>query len=136
MGAHLLDVSLWALNLGLPTSIETVSTPFNKASYPHATQTFFEFPVRGNMPAVKLTWYDGGLTPPKPAELGEEELNKNGGTLLIGSKGKMIHDTYGIRPRLLPMSLHDSTAAPPKTLPRIKDEAHEMNWVDAAKGEK
>jgi predicted dehydrogenase len=61
MGAHLIDHSMWALNLGLPTSVETVSTPFNGASYPHATLTFYEFPARGAMPPVKLTWYDGGL---------------------------------------------------------------------------
>lgn len=134
MGAHLLDVSLWALNLGLPTSIETVSTPFNKVSYPHATQTFFEFPARGKMPPVKLTWYDGGLLPPKPVEFGEEELKKDGGALLIGDKGKLIHGTYGIRPWLLPRSLQESTTTPPEKLPRIKDESHEMNWADAAKG--
>ena len=134
MGAHLIDHSLWSLNLGLPTSVETVSTPFNGASYPNATLTIYEFPARGPMPAVKLTWYDGGLKPNKPEELGDEELNKEGGALLIGSKGKLLHDTYGFKPRLLPSSLHDSFGKPPEKLPRIAGEAHEMNWVDAAKG--
>jgi len=134
MGAHLIDHSMWALNLGLPSSIETVSTPFNGASYPHATLTFYEFPARGQKPPVKLTWYDGGLVPKKPEELGEEELKKEGGALLIGSKGKLLHDTYGLKPRLLPKSLHDSFGKPPQRLPRVDKEAHEMNWVDAAKG--
>ncbi len=134
MGAHLIDHSMWSLNLGLPTSVETVSTPFNGASYPNATLTFYEFPARGTMPPVKLTWYDGGLKPNKPEELGDEELNKEGGALLIGSKGKLLHDTYGFKPRLLPSSLHDSFGKPPEKLPRIAGEAHEMNWVDAAKG--
>ena len=134
MGAHLIDHSMWSLNLGLPTSVETVSTPFNGASYPNATLTFYEFPARGPMPPVKLTWYDGGLKPNKPEELGDEELNKEGGALLIGSKGKLLHDTYGFKPRLLPGSLHDSFGKPPEKLPRIAGEAHEMNWVDAAKG--
>ncbi|OLE46669.1 MAG: hypothetical protein AUG46_08870 [Acidobacteria bacterium 13_1_20CM_3_58_11] len=134
MGAHLIDHSMWSLNLGLPTSVETVSTPFNGASYPNATLTFYEFPARGPMPPVKLTWYDGGLKPNKPEELGDEELNKEGGALLIGSKGKLLHDTYGFKPRLLPSSLHDSFGKPPEKLPRIAGEAHEMNWVDAAKG--
>ena len=125
---------MWSLNLGLPTSVETVSTPFNGASYPNATLTFYEFPARGTMPPVKLTWYDGGLKPNKPEELGDEELNKEGGALLIGSKGKLLHDTYGFKPRLLPSSLHDSFGKPPEKLPRIAGEAHEMNWVDAAKG--
>jgi predicted dehydrogenase len=135
MGAHLIDHSVWALNLGLPTSVETVSTPFNGASYPLATQTFYEFPARGPLPPVTLTWYDGGLLPQKPAELGEEDLNKGGGALLVGSKGKLIHDTYGLKPRLLPSSLHESFGKPPQKLPRIDREEHEMNWVAAAKGQ-
>jgi hypothetical protein len=112
-----------------------VSTPFNGACYPHATMTFYEFPARNGKPPVKMTWYDGGLTPPKPIELGpDEELNKGGGTMLVGSKGKLIHDTYGLKPRLLPDSLHKSFGKPPQKLARIPNEAHEMNWVDAAKG--
>lgn len=134
MGAHLIDHTLWALNLGLPTSAETVSTPFNGVSYPHATLTFYEFPARGTMPPLKLTWYDGGLRPNKPEELGDEPLKKEGGALLIGSKGKLLYDTYGLKPRLLPKALHDSFGKPPQKLPRIADEAHEMNWVDTAKG--
>jgi predicted dehydrogenase len=134
MGAHLIDHSMWALDLGFPTSVETVSTPFNAASYPLATQTFYEFAARGKMPAVKLTWCDGGLLPPKPAEMGDEELNKEGGALLIGSKGKLLHDTYGMKPRLLPKSLHESYGKPAQKLPRIPKEEHEMNWVNAAKG--
>jgi len=134
MGAHLMDHSMWALDLGFPTSIETVSTPFNGVCHPHATMTFYEFPARGDKPAVKLTWYDGGFLPPKPVEIGEEELNKGGGALLVGSKGKLLHDTYGVRPRLLPASLHESVGKPPQKLPRIPNENHEMNWVEAAKG--
>jgi predicted dehydrogenase len=133
MGAHLLDVSMWSLNLGLPTSIETVSTPFNGACYPTATLTFYEFPARGNMPPVKLTWYDGGLMPRKPEELGEEELIKEGGAILVGSKGKLMHNTYGANPRLLPKSLQDSAGKPPQKLARIPNEQHEMNWVDSIK---
>jgi len=111
-----------------------VSTPFNGVSYLQATLTFYEFPARGPLPPVKLTWYDGGLMPNKPEELGDEELKKEGGALLVGTKGKLLHETYGARPRLLPKSLHDSFGKPPQKLPRIPGEAHEMNWVDAAKG--
>jgi predicted dehydrogenase len=134
MGAHLIDHSMWALELGFPTTIETVCTPFNGVCYPHATMTMYEFPARGNKPAVKLTWYDGGLLPKKPVEIGEQELNKTGGALLIGSKGKLLHETYGKNPRLLPDSLHASFGKPAEKLPRIPNENHEMNWVDAAKG--
>ena len=133
MGAHLIDHAYWALELGLPTTIETTSTPFNKACFPMATTTYYEFPARGSKPAVKLTWYDGGLTPPKPMELGDTQLNGEGGALLIGSKGKLIYDTYGLKPRLLPESLEKSVGTPPQSLPRIAT-SHEVNWANAAKG--
>jgi predicted dehydrogenase len=137
MGAHLIDHPYWALDLGFPTTIETVATPFNgsqaPACFPMATTTYYEFPARGSKPAVKLTWYDGGLLPPRPPEMGEEKLNPTGGVLFIGSKGKLMHDTYGLNPRLLPKSLHDSYGMPPKKLTRIET-SHEMNWVEAAKG--
>jgi predicted dehydrogenase len=131
MGAHLIDHPFWALDLGLPTSIETVSTPYNKASFPAATLTYYEFAARGNMPPVRMTWYDGALLPLRPEELGEEQLDKTGGVLYIGSKGKLIHETYGDNPRLLgPLA---QTPAPRQTLKRIGT-SHELNWVDAAKG--
>ncbi len=135
MGAHLLDHPFWSLKLGLPTLIETKSTPFNGASFPLATTTYYEFPARGSMPPVKLTWYDGGLTPPKPVEIGDELLNGEGGILYIGSKGKMMQETYGANPRLLPDAKQASTAKPKHTLPRIPHEAHEMNWVDTIRGQ-
>ena len=135
MGAHLMDHSMWALDLGYPTTIETLATPFNGACFPNATMTVYEFPARNGKPAVKMTWYDGGLKPPKPVELGDaEELSGTGGALLVGSKGKLLHDTYGRNPRLLPASLHASYGKPAMKLPRIPEENHEMNWVDAAKG--
>jgi predicted dehydrogenase len=135
MGAHLMDHSVWALDLGYPTTIETLATPFNGVSFPNATMTVYEFAARNGKPPVRMTWYDGGLVPPKPLELGESEvMNPTGGALLIGSKGKLMHDTYGKNPRLLPDSLHKSYGKPSQKLPRVPHENHEMNWVDAAKG--
>lgn len=140
MGAHLIDHPFWGLNLGLPTVIETTSTPFDRrpqaglVSYPHATTTYFEFPANGTRGPVKLTWYDGGMFPPKPEELGNEALEGEGGVLYIGSKGKMLQNTYGARPRLLPLELHNSTGAPPETMVRVPHQSHEMNWVNAIKG--
>ena len=133
MGAHLIDSSFWALDLDYPTSVETTSTPYNKETYPAATTTYYEFPAKGSRPAVKLTWYDGGLTPPKPVEMGEEELNKGGGALFLGTKGKLLHDTYGFNPRLLPKSLHEAVGKPKETYARIPT-SHEMNWIDAIRG--
>ncbi len=136
MGAHLLDHPFWSLDLGYPTTIETVSTPFNQISYPDATVTYYEFPARGAKPPVKLTWYDGNLTPPRPEEL-DEPLDRQGGILFIGTKGKMLQDTYGLNPRLLPKTLHDSVPKPKQVLARVPfgmAGGHEMNWIDAIRG--
>jgi hypothetical protein len=136
MGAHLVDHPVWGLKLGLPTEIETSATPFDRTigCFPNATTTYYQFPARNGMPAVKLTWYDGGLTPPKPEEMGEEAFNGEGGILYIGSKGKMLQNTYGARPRLLPVEKHNDYGAPRERLVRVPHQNHEMNWVNAIKG--
>jgi predicted dehydrogenase len=136
MGAHLVDHPFWSLDLGYPTVIETVSTPFNNASYPHATTTYYEFPARKGKPPVRLTWYDGGLTPPRPEELGEQRLNAEGGILYVGKKGKMLQDTYGLKPRLLPEWRHAEVKTPKQELPRIPGSmnGHELNWLEAIQG--
>ena len=133
MGAHLIDHPFWALDLGFPTSVETVSTPFNQASYPMSTMTHYDFPARGARPPVKLTWYDGGLRPPGLEALSAGEISDDGGVLYVGDKGKLIHGTYGEAPRLLPQSLHDAVGAPPRRFARIAT-SHEANWAEACKG--
>jgi predicted dehydrogenase len=135
MGAHLVDHPFWALNLGFPTTVETLSTPFNNASYPSATTTYYEFPKRGNLAPVRLTWYDGGLLPPKPEDIGDARMNPGGGLMYVGTKGKLIQDTYGLEPRLYPSPHPAAKSAPPQKLKRIAHEEHEMNWVEAIRGQ-
>jgi predicted dehydrogenase len=132
MGAHLMDFPVWALNLGLPTVIETEATPFNGVCYPNATTTYFQFPARKGMPPVKLTWYDGGLMPPDPEELEDETLDPNGGVLYVGKKAKLLHYSQAVR--LLPTSKHNSHGAPKERIARVPHGNHEMNWVNAIKG--
>jgi predicted dehydrogenase len=134
MGAHLIDHPVWGLHLGLPTTVEAMSTPFNRVSYPNAQTVYYEFPARKGMPPVKLVWYDGGLMPPKPEELGDEPMVGEGGVIYIGSKGKMIQNTYGARPRLLPADRHNAYGPPKERLVRVPHQAHEMNWVNAIRG--
>ena len=130
MGAHLIDFPVWALDLPLPSVIETESTPFNGLSYPEATTTYYEFPSKKG--TVKLTWYDGGLMPPDPPELEGGKLNPGGGILYVGRKGKLLQD--GGFPRLLPVARHNSYGAPKERLSRVPHEDHEMNWINSIKG--
>jgi predicted dehydrogenase len=150
MGAHLIDHPFWALDLTLPASIEATSTPFGTmpilpppttgprsrpVTYPLAMTAHYEFPARGKLPPVRLSWYDGGLMPPRPDFLPDGvTLNREGGVLFVGEKGILMHETYGSNPKLFPEGLAEIAAAVPKTMPRVTV-SHELNWAQAAKGQ-
>jgi predicted dehydrogenase len=133
MGAHLLDQPFWALKLGYPTSVQASSTPFTKDCYPWAEVVTYEFPARGSMGPVKLTWWDGGLTPPRPAELEDGRLmgDEGGGVLFRGDKGLLMCGTYGENPRLIPESRMQEYKRPEKTIPRSPGIREE--WIEAIK---
>jgi predicted dehydrogenase len=141
MGAHLFDHVFWALNPGMPTRIETRHSRWGgtqedpRVTYPLATITYYEF---GNSPApIKMTWYDGGLTPPTPPEMpADRRIEPGGGTMVVGSRGKLIYSTYGNNPYLLPMELNAQYENLPQTLPRIEgsNNGHQMNFIRAIQG--
>jgi len=154
MGAHLIDQSYWALELTQPTSIEATSSlwgtetipvpagappearPTQKnVSFPMASTVHYHFPANGKRGPVKLTWFDGGLYPPRPDEIPDEvTFDSEGGGILIGSKGVITHETYGNNPRVYPVAVAEEANAIPRSLPRV-EESHQMNWVRACKGE-
>ena len=102
----------------------------NMETYPDASIVRYEFPARGDLPAVKLTWFDGGLKPPRPAELEKERNLGANGIILIGDKGTIVEG------RLVPESRMKDYKKPAQSIPRIKDgeKGHEQNWIDACKG--
>ncbi len=136
MGAHLIDPAFWALKLGHPLTVQASSSPYTKDSYPLAEMITYNFPARGSMPPVKLTWYDGGLMPPRPKEaangimLGDED----GGCLMVGDKGMLVCGCYGASPRLLPEKLMQEYVRPAKTIPRSP--GIQLEWIEAIKAGK
>ncbi len=135
MACHILDPVYAALKLGYPISVEASSTKMNSETYPVASLIHYYFPARGQMPPVKLIWYDGGLMPPRPEDLepGRRMGDKNGGVLFVGDKGKIMCGCYGKGPRIIPETKMQAYKRPPKTIPRITG-SHEQNWIDACKG--
>jgi predicted dehydrogenase len=134
MGAHLIDQPFWALKLGAPATIQASSTKFTKDSFPIAEIITSTFPARGKMPPVTMTWYDGGLTPPRPFEAlenGRMMGDDGGGVLFVGKKGMLMCSTYGDNPRLLPEKLMKDYKRPEKTIPRSPGIAEE--WIAAIK---
>ena len=134
MGAHLLDHPFWALDLNQPISVQSSSTKFSDASYPEASMITYEFPKnKTGQPPIKLTWYDGGLTPARPDVLEEGRRMGSGGSgvLYYGDKGVLMHGDYGRGPRLIPETAMEAYVKPEKTLPRSPG-IHE-EWIDAIK---
>jgi predicted dehydrogenase len=133
MGIHNLAPVFSALKLGAPTSVTSTSTPVFKETVPVAAVVHYEFPARGDMPAVKLHWYDGGLLPERPEELEDDRaLDPEDGIIFVGDKGKMLVEGWGgEKPRLIPASKHKDFTPPPKTLPRSV--GHYQEFVHACK---
>ena len=133
MGIHNIAPAFSALKLGPPSSVHASSTPVYKETYPWASVVHFEFPARGDMPPVKLHWYDGGILPERPQELEQgRQLPKEDGMLFVGAKGKMLVAGWGgEHPRLIPESKMQDYARPPKTLPRSI--GHHQEWIEACK---
>jgi predicted dehydrogenase len=139
MACHVLDAVFSAMKLGHPSAVEASSTAFNSESAPVASTIRYEFPARPkegklNMPAVSVTWYDGGLLPPRPDSLPDGvELGKDkNGILFHGSKGLLLCGTYGENWRLLPADRFANLPKPAARLRRISV-SHEMDFVRACK---
>ena len=135
MGCHILDGAFYALDLGAPSRVVAVSAKQTEISPPTASVVNYDFPARGSMPALKLTWYDGGMMPPLPADLEPGKLLEENGTLIVGSKATVLADTYYGKVQIIPDAkmLALTPSLPPKTIPRIEG-THFQEWVRACKG--
>lgn len=95
------------------------------------------FPARANekkvkMPEVKVTWYDGGLLPPRPAQMPDNFVmgDWSGGVMFIGTKDILVTDCYSSKPRLVSGRVPNA----PKVLPRLAEGLnHQTDFVRACK---
>ena len=136
IGCHSLDPVFRALKLGHPLSVEASSTRVNEETYPLASMVTYHFPARGEMPPLKLVWYDGGLRPPRPEELEEDSEMGANGHLFIGDKGKILAMRTQARRgyALIPESRAKEYGDPPRKLERSI--GHYKEWIEACKGGK
>lgn len=141
MGCHIIDHPVWALNLGSPTTVEARATldgsfiegdKRNFDTFPVASIITYQFPARGKLPPVKMTWYEGGLMPPTPQEMPSGHRLHDNGVLYVGSKGVMHHGSHGGMPEVFPLALQEQAKAVPKTITRSP--GHYEEWLLACKG--
>jgi predicted dehydrogenase len=149
IGCHAMDPVFRALKLGAPLSVQGASTRVNQETFPLGSMVTYQFPARSaapqannchvaglsgvaaggvEMPPCKLTWYDGGLRPPRPEALPDSEKMGDNGRLLVGEKGFILGN------KVYPQARAAETAGIPKTIPRVAD--HYKEWIAACKGGK
>jgi predicted dehydrogenase len=136
IGCHALDPVFRALKLGQPTSVQASCTRVNREAYPLASMVTYQFPARETLPPVKLTWYDGGLRPPRPEELEEDTEMGTNGHLFIGDGGKILSLRRAERRgyALIPEKRARDYGDPPRKLERSI--GHYREWIEACKGGK
>ncbi len=134
MGCYSFDTIFRVLKLKAPDTVQATSSGLNTETYPRQSVVTYEFGARGDMPPVKLTWYDGGRKPQRPAELEPDKDmgDGNGGILFVGDTGKILCHFQGSNPTLIPDSKMQAFKQPPQTLPRSI--GHDEEWFRACKG--
>jgi predicted dehydrogenase len=127
LGSHWIDLPFWALKLDAPQAVEASGPPPHAELAPASMSATFHYGARGDLPPVKVTWYQGTM---RPDILKEGKIpNWGSGVLFIGSKGMLLSD-YG-RHMLLPEKEFADFKKPPKTIPDSL--GHHAEWLHACK---
>ena len=137
MACHILDPANWALLLDAPESVECVSQDGkNDQTAPNKSVIRYEFPARGTMAPVTLTWYDGGNQPTRPSCIPEgiKIADGDNGSLFIGDKGVIAIGCYGGHPQVFPESLAKDIKDPSPLIPRAPGNDHARDWLQACMG--
>ena len=131
---HIVDPSMWALNLGAPASVVAeVDAGYDPAKhaalYPAATTITFEFAAQADRGPVKLVWRDGNSQIPRSDVLGDVEVPSTG-AVVYGDQGAIVHGSHGASDcRLLPDARAEEIGLPDERIPRVK--SHHADWLDA-----
>jgi predicted dehydrogenase len=127
LGSHWNDLPFWALKLQTPRSAEAFGPPPHPEIAPASMHVTYEYDARGDMPAVRLTWYQGE---DKPAPWQEGSIPKwANGVLFVGAKGMLLAD-YG-KHVLLPEKDFRDFHRPEPFIP--KSLGHYAEWIQACK---
>ena len=132
-GCHDLDAATWAFHLKAPTSVELHPAGYSDAEIiPYGEIGYYEFDENGEQKPLKLTWYSGGVQPPRPEQLPTAVAMPRRGTLFVGDEGIILNDGGERVPQLFPEARATAFTPPEPTLARSN--GHFRDWVDAIKG--
>jgi predicted dehydrogenase len=126
------------LNLTPPVSVESSTSESYDETFPKSSIVYLNFPANGNRPALRMSWYDGGLRPPRPAGLSKADQRlfeggeDNEGILYVGDKGILVAGFNGTHPRVYPES--PKYQAPPAKREHGEGGPAIDQWLAACKG--
>jgi predicted dehydrogenase len=126
MGCHYFDLAFWALDLRHPETIEAEGPPPHPESTPAWEHVRYQFPARGQRPAVTLTWTHGRNP---PAVFQKEKLPGWAWGVFVGSKGLLLA-SYPKR-MLWPEDKFADYQPPQPTIPASI--GHHQEWIKACK---
>jgi len=129
LGSHWIDLPFWALKLDAPLTVDAKGPRPDSAMAPASMQAIYEYGARGNLPPVKLTWYQGLEKPQIWKDKGIPQWAN--GHLFIGDEGMLLSD-YN-KHVLLPEETFADFKEPDPFIPRSTG-GHHQDWVDACKG--
>jgi hypothetical protein len=133
MGCYSFDTIFRVLGLEAPTYAEAETSERHDETYPRASTVHLDFPARGEMPPVRVTWYDGGRKPRPDAVPSGTKLDDEG-LLFVGDKGSILCGFNGNNPRALPEAKKTDSPAPTRTgRRRAGGNASVRQWLDACR---
>jgi predicted dehydrogenase len=125
LGSHWNDLPFWALKLDAPLSIEGIGEPAHPEIAPASMTAVYEYGPRGDLPACKLTWYQGTH---QPALLREGKIPEfKSGVLFVGDDGMLLADYQ--RHLLLPEDKYRDFVKPAPFIP--DSPGHHEEWLQA-----
>ena len=127
MGCHYIDLPKWALDLGHPTTIEAEGPPVHPEGTPAWLIVRYEFPARGPLPPVRLTWYHGDKRPPQVKD--GRVPGWGSAVLFVGEKCSLLAD-YNRHLVLLGPDAKDFKRPDPFIADSI---GHHREWIEACK---
>ncbi len=133
MGCHTIDGAVWGLKLHEVESfsVHAQTGRVTGDGFPKQAKIVYQFPARGDMPPVSLTWYQGGLHPVQPQNWPEGKKLLSEGTYYIGSKGLMTSGSHCGEVKLWPETFARQTGAPKRLIPRSR--SHDFAFLDACR---
>jgi predicted dehydrogenase len=132
---HVIDPVFWALELDMPTTIQAETDDYDpvkhKDLYPAGSKITFEFAAKGKRGPVKLIWFDGKRTIPRPEELEKERKPPGVGAIVIGERGKISYGSHGAGGcRLIPETKMQAYKRPDQKIGRVRV-SHQKDWLNA-----